>query len=82
VLAGPVVLDTGARVGVGAVVTRSVVGPGAVVGPSARVTVSFFGPGAHLPTGAAAVAALLPGPTSSVCHPGTRGRRWPASRST
>jgi NDP-sugar pyrophosphorylase family protein len=70
VLAGPVVLDTGARVGVGAVVTRSVVGPGAVVGPSARVTGSFLGPGAHLPTGAAAVAALLPGPPR---HPVTPG---------
>ena len=70
VLAGPVVLDTGARVGVGAVVTRSAVGPGAVVGPSARVTGSFLGPGAHLPTGAAAVAALLPGPPR---HPVTPG---------
>ncbi|HXQ55565.1 MAG TPA: NDP-sugar synthase [Actinomycetes bacterium] len=70
VLAGPVVLDTGARVGVGAVVTRSVVGPGAVVGPSARVSGSFLGPGAHLPTGAAAVAALLPGPPR---HPVTPG---------
>jgi NDP-sugar pyrophosphorylase family protein len=70
VLVGPVVLDTGARVGVGAVVTRSVVGPGAVVGPSARVTGSFLGPGAHLPTGAAAVAALLPGPPR---HPVTPG---------
>jgi NDP-sugar pyrophosphorylase family protein len=72
VLAGPVVLDTGARVGVGAVVTRSVVGPGAVVGPSARVTGSFLGPGAHLPTGAAAVAALLPGPPRHAVTPGHR----------
>jgi NDP-sugar pyrophosphorylase family protein len=70
VLAGPVVVDTGARVGAGAVVTRSVVGPRAVVGPGARVTGSFLGPGAHLPTGAAAVAALLPGPPR---HPVTPG---------
>jgi NDP-sugar pyrophosphorylase family protein len=72
VLAGPVVVDTGARVGAGAVVTRSVVGPGAVVGPSARVTGSFLGPGAHLPAGAAAVAALLPGPPRHAVTPGHR----------
>jgi NDP-sugar pyrophosphorylase family protein len=61
VLVGPVVVDTGARVGEGAVVTRSVVGPGAVVGPAARVTGSFLGPGAHVPPGATATTALVPG---------------------
>jgi NDP-sugar pyrophosphorylase family protein len=61
VLAGPVVLDAGSRVGAGAVVTRSVVGPGACVGPGARVVGSFLGPGADLPAAAAAVAALVPG---------------------
>jgi NDP-sugar pyrophosphorylase family protein len=61
VLAGPVVVDAGARVGAGAVVTRSVVGAGAVVGP-ARVTGSFLGPGAHAPPGAILTAALVPGP--------------------
>jgi NDP-sugar pyrophosphorylase family protein len=61
VLVGPVVVDTGARIGEGAVVTRSVVGPGAVVGPAARVTGSFLGPGAHVPPGATATTALVPG---------------------
>jgi NDP-sugar pyrophosphorylase family protein len=61
VLAGPVVLDAGSRVGAGAVVTRSVVGPGACVGRGARVVGSFLGPGADLPVAAAAVAALVPG---------------------
>jgi mannose-1-phosphate guanylyltransferase len=61
VLAGPVVVDAEARVGAGAVVTRSVVGPGAVVGPDARVTGSFLGPGAHVPPGATAAAVLVPG---------------------
>jgi mannose-1-phosphate guanylyltransferase len=61
VLSGPVVLDAGARVGAGAIVTRSVVGPGAVVGPAARVTGSFLGPGASVPPGATATAALVPG---------------------
>jgi NDP-sugar pyrophosphorylase family protein len=61
VLAGPVVVDAGARVDAGAVVTRSVVGAGAVVGP-ARVTGSFLGPGAHAPPGATLAAALVPGP--------------------
>jgi NDP-sugar pyrophosphorylase family protein len=70
ILAGPVVLDAGSRVGAGAVVTRSVVGPGAAVGPGVRVAGSVLGPGAHLPAGAAAVAALLPGPPR---HPATSG---------
>jgi NDP-sugar pyrophosphorylase family protein len=60
VLAGPVVVDTGARVGAGAVVTRSVIGPGAVVGPGARVTGSFLGPDAQIPPDATATAALVP----------------------
>jgi NDP-sugar pyrophosphorylase family protein len=62
VLEGPVVLDAGSRVGPGAVVTRSVLGPGAVVGPGARVAGSFLGPGAHVPPGATATAALIPAP--------------------
>ena len=61
VLAGPVVLDAGSRVGAGAVVTRAVVGPGAVVGPDARVAGSFLGPGAKVPAGGTAIAALVPG---------------------
>jgi NDP-sugar pyrophosphorylase family protein len=65
VLAGPVVVDAGARVGADAVVTRSVVGPGAVIGPAARVTGSFLGPGAHVPPGATATAALVPGPAAA-----------------
>jgi NDP-sugar pyrophosphorylase family protein len=59
VLAGPVVLDGGVRVGPGAVVTRAVVGPEAEVGPGARVAGSFLGPGARVPAGSA-VAALVP----------------------
>jgi acetyltransferase-like isoleucine patch superfamily enzyme len=70
VLAGPVMLDAGARVGAGAVVTRAVVGPGAVLGPGARVAGSFLGPGAHLPPGATATAALLPAPPA---HGAERG---------
>jgi NDP-sugar pyrophosphorylase family protein len=61
-LAGPVVLDAGCRVGAGAVVTRSVVGPRAMVGPGARVVGSFLGPGAQIPPGATVTAALVPGP--------------------
>ena len=61
VLAGPVVLDAGCRVGAGAVVTRAVVGPGATVGPGARVVGSFLGPGARVPPDGRAVAALVPG---------------------
>jgi NDP-sugar pyrophosphorylase family protein len=59
-LAGPLVLDAGCRVGPGAVLTRSVVGPGAAVGPGARVVGSFLGPGARVPPDATATAALLP----------------------
>jgi N-acetyl-alpha-D-muramate 1-phosphate uridylyltransferase len=70
VLAGPVVVDTGARVEADAVVTRSVVGPAAVVGSSARVAGSFLGPGAHIPPGATATAALVPGGAGP---PGTPG---------
>jgi NDP-sugar pyrophosphorylase family protein len=62
VLAGPVVLDAGSRVGAGAVVTRSVIGPGAVVGPGARAVGSVLGPGAHVDPGATATAALIPAP--------------------
>jgi len=62
IVAGPLVLDSGAGVGAAAVVTRSVLGPGAIVGPGARVTGSVLGPGAEVATGTAAVAALLPGP--------------------
>ena len=62
VLAGPLVLDAGSRVGAGAVVTRSVVGPGAAVGPGARVTGSFLGPGASVAPGEEAAAALIPAP--------------------
>ena len=61
-LAGPVVLDTGCRVGAGAVVSRSVVGPGAVVGAGARVVGSFLGPGAQVLPGTTVTAALVPGP--------------------
>jgi NDP-sugar pyrophosphorylase family protein len=61
VLAGPVLLDAGSRVGAGAVVTRSVIGPGAVVGPGARVAGSFLGPGASVLPGSTATAALIPG---------------------
>jgi NDP-sugar pyrophosphorylase family protein len=60
VLAGPAVLDAGSRVGPGAVVTRSVVGPGATVGPGARVVGSFLGPRARVPPGATVAAALVP----------------------
>jgi NDP-sugar pyrophosphorylase family protein len=60
VLAGPVVLDAGCRVGAGAVVTRSVVGPGAAVGSGARVVGSFLGPKAQLPPAETAIAALVP----------------------
>jgi len=60
VLAGPVVIDTGATVAAGVVVARSVVGPGAVVGAGARVTGSFLGPSAQVPPGATVTAALVP----------------------
>jgi NDP-sugar pyrophosphorylase family protein len=60
VLAGPVVLDAGARVGPGAVVTRAVVGPGAEVGPGARVAGSVLGPRARVPARASVTAALVP----------------------
>jgi NDP-sugar pyrophosphorylase family protein len=60
VLAGPVVVDTGARVAAGATVTRSVVGPGATVGPGARVTGSFLGPEARVPPGATMTETLVP----------------------
>jgi NDP-sugar pyrophosphorylase family protein len=69
VLAGPVVVDAGGRVGAGAVVTRAVVGPGAWVGSGARVVGSVLGPGAVVPAGAAAVAALLPGPVERGADP-------------
>jgi NDP-sugar pyrophosphorylase family protein len=62
-LAGPVVLDAGCRVGAGAVVTRSVVGPRAVVGAGARVVGSFLGPGSQVPPGVSVTSALVPGPT-------------------
>ena len=69
-LAGPVVLDAGCRVGAGAVVTRSVVGPGAVVGAGARVVGSFLGPGAQVLPGTTVTAALVPGPPA--CQPDPR----------
>ena len=62
VVAGPVVLDAGARVGPDAVVTRAVVGPLAEVGPGARVAGSILGPGAEVPARATVTAALLPAP--------------------
>jgi N-acetyl-alpha-D-muramate 1-phosphate uridylyltransferase len=62
VLAGPVVLDAGARVGAGAVLTRAVVGPGGEVGPGACVTGSFLGPRVHVPAGSTVTAALVPAP--------------------
>jgi NDP-sugar pyrophosphorylase family protein len=74
VLAGPVVLDAGARVGAGAAVTRSVVGPRAVVGAGARVTGSFLGSGAQVPPGAAATAALVAAQPTPTC-PGGPGAR-------
>jgi NDP-sugar pyrophosphorylase family protein len=64
VLAGPLVLDAGARVGPGAVVTRAVVGPDAEVGQGARVTGSFLAPRARVPAGAAVAAALVPPPSA------------------
>jgi mannose-1-phosphate guanylyltransferase len=69
VLAGPVVLDAGCRVGAGAVVTRAVIGPGAVVGSGARVTGSFLGPRAQVPSGGTATAALVPGAPSDPASP-------------
>jgi NDP-sugar pyrophosphorylase family protein len=69
VLAGPVVVDTGARIGAGVVVTRSVVGPRAMVGPGARVTGSFLGPGAQLLPGATATDALVPGSPAEPANP-------------
>jgi len=61
IVAGPLVLDTGASAGEAAVLTRSVLSAGATVGGGARVTGSVLGPGAELAAGEAAVAALLPG---------------------
>ena len=61
VLAGPALLDTGSRVGAGAVVTRAIVGRGAVVGPGARVVGSLLAPAARVAAGATVTAALVPG---------------------
>jgi NDP-sugar pyrophosphorylase family protein len=61
-LAGPVVLDQGSRVGAHAVVTRTVALPGASVGDGAHVSGSILGPGATVPPGARVTTALLPGP--------------------
>jgi NDP-sugar pyrophosphorylase family protein len=69
VLAGPVVLDAGCRVGAGAVVTRAVVGPGAVIGPGALVVGSFLGPGTRVAPGATVSAALVPGPPGQQASP-------------
>jgi NDP-sugar pyrophosphorylase family protein len=71
-LAGPVVLDAGCRVGAGALVTRSVVGPRAVVGAGARVVGSFLGPGAQVPPGATVTAALVPRPAGPARQPDPR----------
>ena len=62
VLAGAVVLDAGARIGPGAVLTRAVVGPGGEVGPGACVAGSFLGPRVHVPAGSTVTAALVPAP--------------------
>jgi NDP-sugar pyrophosphorylase family protein len=60
IVAGPLVLDSGASVGPSAVVTRSVLGPRASVGAGARVTGSLLGPGAEVAAGEVAAAAVLP----------------------
>jgi NDP-sugar pyrophosphorylase family protein len=62
-LAGPVVLDKGSRVGAHAMVTRTVLAPGASIGDGAHVSGSILGPGATIPPGARVTAALIPGPT-------------------
>ena len=77
ILAGPVVLNAGCRVGAGAVVTRAVIGPGAVVGPGARVTGSFLGPRAQVPSGGTATAALVPGAPSESASPDHAGAPVP-----
>jgi mannose-1-phosphate guanylyltransferase len=81
VLAGPVVLDAGCRVGPGAVVTRAVVGSQASVGPGARLVGSVLGPGAELPAGAAAAAALVPGPPGRRASPPRAGTPRPGAGS-
>jgi mannose-1-phosphate guanylyltransferase len=60
VLAGPALLDAGSRVGAGATVTQTIVGPGAVVGPGARVVGSLLAPAARVGAGATVTAALVP----------------------
>ena len=60
-LTGPVVVDRAARVGAGAVIERSVVGPGAVVMPGATVRDSVLGPGARAGPGATVEGALVAG---------------------
>jgi len=77
VLAGPVVLNAGCRVGAGAVVTRAVIGPGAIVGPGAQVTGSFLGPRAQVPSGDTATAALVPGAPSDPASPDHAGAPQP-----
>jgi NDP-sugar pyrophosphorylase family protein len=79
VLAGPVVLDAGCRVGAGAVVARAVVGPGAMVGPGALVVGSFLGPGALVPPGATVTAALVPGPPGQQAFPTHPGAPRPTA---
>ncbi len=68
-LAGPVVLDSGSRVGAGAVVTRTVAAPGATIGDGAHVSGSILGPGSRVPPGARVTAALLPGPVGGPSRP-------------
>jgi mannose-1-phosphate guanylyltransferase len=80
VLTGPVMLDAGSRVGAGAVVTRSVVGPQAMVGPGALVVGSFLGPGALVPPGATITAALVPGPPGQQASPTHPPARRPERR--
>jgi NDP-sugar pyrophosphorylase family protein len=82
VLAGPIVLDAGCRVGAGAVVARAVVGPGAMVGPGALVVGSFLGPGALVPPGATVTAALVPGPPGQQAFPTHPGARRPGAERT
>jgi NDP-sugar pyrophosphorylase family protein len=66
VLAGPVMVDAGATVAAGALLSRAIVGPAAVVGRGAQLVGGVLGPGARLAPGERATAALLPGPAGSL----------------
>lgn len=72
VLAAPVLIGEGARVGAAALVTASVLGAGATVGDGARVERSVLLAGVTLPPGGAAIDEVLGREAVLPCGEGTR----------